>query len=56
MNGYEWEVGYGDESGAAGIVYKDVVSLGCVTANNQSVESATNVSSEFTGLALSSGT
>jgi Eukaryotic aspartyl protease len=56
MNGYEWEIGYGDESGAAGIVYKDVVSLGCVTANNQSVESATNVSSKFTGFALSSGT
>ena len=46
-NGESWQIGYGDGSGASGIVYADTVVIGGVTATSQSVEVATQVSSMF---------
>ena len=42
-----WDITYGDQSGAAGIVYADTVVVGGVTATKQAVEAATSVSSTF---------
>lgn len=48
LNGYTWNITYGDQSGASGTVYADKVVVGAVTATSQAVEAATSVSSEFT--------
>lgn len=64
QQGSTFSIGYGDGSGAAGIVYRDTVSVAGLVANGQAVESATMVSSQFTedsycwgllGLGMSSG-
>ena len=47
MSGYSWQISYGDGSSASGNVYKDVVTVGGVTAQSQAVEAAEQVSSEF---------
>jgi hypothetical protein len=47
MNGASWSISYGDGSGAAGVVGKDVVNIGGVTATSQAVELATAVSQSF---------
>ena len=46
-SGYSWKITYGDNSGAAGVVYGDKVVVGGVTATSQAVEAATSVSAQF---------
>ncbi|KKY15842.1 putative aspartic endopeptidase pep1 [Diplodia seriata] len=48
QEGYEWDISYGDGSGASGTVYADKVVVGGVTATSQAVEAATSVSTSFT--------
>ena len=48
LQGYSWDITYGDQSGAAGDVYSDKVVVGGVTATKQAVEAATSVSASFT--------
>jgi aspergillopepsin I len=45
--GATWNISYGDQSGAAGVVVYDKVVIGAVTATRQAVEIATSVSSVF---------
>ncbi|OJJ80359.1 pepsin-like aspartic protease [Aspergillus glaucus CBS 516.65] len=47
MEGYSWEISYGDGSGAIGDVYKDTVTVGGVTAHGQAVEAAKKISRSF---------
>ncbi|PWY66072.1 aspergillopepsin I precursor [Aspergillus heteromorphus CBS 117.55] len=47
MSGYSWDISYGDGSSASGDVYKDVVTVGGVTATKQAVEAASQISEEF---------
>ncbi|EED16180.1 aspartic endopeptidase Pep1/aspergillopepsin F [Talaromyces stipitatus ATCC 10500] len=47
VSGASWQISYGDGSSASGVVYKDKVVVGGVTASSQAVEVATQVSSEF---------
>lgn len=55
LQGFKWAIGYGDESNSKGVVYQDVVKIGTASVNNQAVESATDVSSQFTNNSDSSG-
>jgi aspergillopepsin I len=45
--GFTWAIRYGDGTGASGIVFNDRVSLGPISAPEQAVEAATQVSSQF---------
>ncbi|KAK3357914.1 hypothetical protein B0T25DRAFT_590031 [Lasiosphaeria hispida] len=45
---YTWKITYGDNSGASGIVYRDVAALGSAIAPSQLIGSATRVSRAFT--------
>ncbi|KAJ6126646.1 Penicillopepsin-1 [Penicillium sp. IBT 18751x] len=47
LNGYTWDISYGDGSGASGNVYTDKVTVGGVTASKQAVEAAQQISSQF---------
>ncbi|EZF69551.1 hypothetical protein H105_08002 [Trichophyton soudanense CBS 452.61] len=47
LDGYSWEITYGDMSSAGGDVFLDTVSIGNVTASSQAVESAKKVSDQF---------
>ncbi|KAM5439320.1 hypothetical protein MferCBS31731_004742 [Microsporum ferrugineum] len=47
LNGYSWQISYGDMSSAGGDVFLDTVSIGDVTASSQAVESAKKVSDQF---------
>lgn len=47
LNGYSWQITYGDGTGAAGIVGTDVVNIGGATVTRQAVELATAVSQSF---------
>ena len=47
MQGFTWNISYGDESGAQGLVYADKVVIGGATATSQAVQAATSISSEF---------
>ncbi|KAK4236962.1 aspartic peptidase domain-containing protein [Achaetomium macrosporum] len=55
MSGATWKISYGDGSSSSGDVFTDVVSIGGLTVNSQAVESAKQVSSEFTQDTASSG-
>lgn len=47
VQGAQWKITYGDGSGAAGIVGTDVVTIGGVKVENQTVELANQVSQSF---------
>ncbi|OAQ96732.1 hypothetical protein LLEC1_05668 [Akanthomyces lecanii] len=55
LQGFKWAIGYGDKSNSKGVVYQDVVEIGTASINSQAVESATDVSSQFTKDSGSSG-
>ncbi|KAK7718534.1 hypothetical protein SLS64_002489 [Diaporthe eres] len=55
IDGASWTITYGDGSGASGIVYTDVVTVGGVSVPNQAVEAATMVAGSFSQDAASSG-
>lgn len=48
LQGYTWQISYGDGSSSSGDVYLDTVSVGGLTVLSQAVEVAQKVSSEFT--------
>ncbi|KAL4782220.1 aspartic protease pep1 [Aspergillus varians] len=47
MSGYSWRISYGDGSSANGDVYRDTVTVGGVTAQEQAVEAAQHISDSF---------
>lgn len=47
LNGYTWNITYGDGSGASGNVYTDTVTVGGIAVSGQAVELAEQVSSQF---------
>jgi aspergillopepsin I len=47
LPGYTWQIRYGDGTGASGIVFKDEVRVGPVSAPQQAVEAATQISAQF---------
>ena len=55
LEGASFEISYGDQSKAAGIVGTDVVNIGGATVNNQAVELATEVTDSFVEDANSDG-
>jgi len=55
LNGYSWQIMYGDGSGAKGVVGTDTVNIGGATATKQAVELATALSSSFVADTLNDG-
>lgn len=55
LNNATWSIRYGDGSGASGIVYTDVVTVGGITASTQAIEAATQVSGSFVEDTATSG-
>lgn len=47
VDGAQWKISYGDGSGAAGTVGTDVVTIGGVKVQNQTVQLANQVSQSF---------
>ncbi|KAK3309343.1 aspartic peptidase domain-containing protein [Chaetomium strumarium] len=48
LQGYTWQISYGDGSSSGGDVYTDTVNVGGLSFSSQAVQVATTVSSEFT--------
>ena len=55
LDGYTWEITYGDGSGARGRVGTDTVNIGTTTVINQAVELADDVSLQFQGDIVNDG-
>jgi aspergillopepsin I len=55
LQGYTWQISYGDGSSSSGDVYTDTVSVGGLSISAQAVEVAKKVSSEFTSDANNDG-
>lgn len=55
QKGETWKIGYADKSGSSGIVYNDQVTIGGLTVSSQAVESAKEVSAQFSKDSQSSG-
>jgi hypothetical protein len=47
LDGYTWQITYGDSSSASGTVYSDVISIGGITIEKQAVEVADTVADQF---------
>jgi aspergillopepsin I len=48
LQGYTWQISYGDGSSSGGDVYTDTVNVGGLSFSSQAVQVATTVSNEFT--------
>lgn len=55
LSGATWGITYGDGSSSSGAVFMDTVTIGAVSVTSQAVESARNVSAQFTRTTNSDG-
>ncbi|KAG6108950.1 hypothetical protein E4U14_003414 [Claviceps sp. LM454 group G7] len=55
LSGLTWQIQYGDGSSSSGNVYQDVVAVGKLKVQKQSVQTAQQVSGDFTNDTMTSG-